>query len=609
MKYFSSFKWLFVILAIVVPTFVYAQATGSVEWSKDALDIYREFVAILSWIWVIPASIAGKLLSNQFAFGEFIGLNTYLRRIRNIMRTFTNFAVWALFLWFIFKSIYSGSIRDSIQKIFKLLVWAILINMSRFLMWVVVDLSLVTTTAVASLPVQVLEKTRNQDKYNTIVQSKYCVDENRLSSADCDQTKTVDLSLSSLIPTAENMWWPIVYMWVGMLWLLDADFIDRDLRNTETIALMELVKLAVLVMFTVPVILLMVVNVVRIFWIWIWIVFSPIIVLATVLGDDMPGKSKITEWLKLWDHLWTFFGLIFQPVIVVGLMWVGLVMMMSMLNIISGGEDTNRAGTLIQLQIVDDTLTTWLNETHIKWQIFKRAQYRTLWFFGEAILAFFSVFLLWWLIKAGFMSNEITKKLTKWAMDFSTNFVKSMPIIPVFGGQSITSLTSDGGNVVKRASWIRELELKAKQQSDLYSGKMNDMFGVWTGAAWFAADQITQLRRDAQDMRGNTSFWSTKVKDALTNAEWDIRYSWHLKELTNTRFGDQTVSNIRALMPGSNLFGGIADDAKISSLESDHGAALWNFIQGMISGDTTNFASSTRAGATWELLDQRVFSV
>ena len=609
MRYLTKIcSTLFIIVALVAPIFVFAQS--SVDWTKDSLDFYQLIIQVLSWIWIVPAAVAGKLLSNEFVFGEIIWLNTYLFRIWNIIRTFSNFLVWGLFLWFIFKTIYDGSIRASIQRIFKLLIWAALINMSWFLMWVVVDFSLVATTAVSSLPVQVLERTRDQEKHNVTIQTKYCVEEGALNSENCDQTQTRTLSLDSLRPDADNMWGPIIYMWVGLLWFLRSDFISRDLRNRETIALVELIKIIILLLFTIPVVLLMVVNVIRIFWIWIWVMFSPIIVLVTVLWDDMPGKSKISEGLKLWESLWSFFGLIFQPVVVVWLMWVWLVLMTSMMNIISGSDDTNRAGTLIQMQLDEQwTLETGLASTQITWSIFKEARYRTLWFFGEAILWFFTIFLIRGMIKAWFASSKITANLTTWAMNRWKNFAMSLPVVPFLGGQSINSLTKNAWENIKKAAGIKWLEYNASAQAEAMTGRIGEMFGMDASKWRFGASTISTLRAKA-DQDKTKSFWTNNVKDALVQHGAPLWYQWHMQELTRSWFGNKTVANLRdELGWGSSLFQGIADDTTLQTLESSHWASLWNFIQWLINNENiVSLASKTGANATWATLQQRKFT-
>jgi hypothetical protein len=65
-------------------------------------------------------------------------------------------------------------------------------------------------------------------------------------------------------------------------------------------------------MFSVPMLVLMIINAVRIFWIWIWILFSPFIILDVVFNGPLQ-KSEQGDKFKIS----TIFGLVFQPVVIV----------------------------------------------------------------------------------------------------------------------------------------------------------------------------------------------------------------------------------------------------------------------------------------------------
>lgn len=609
---FSALLWIGIIL---MPDLSYAQISESA--SEEIYDWANQFIAIMWRAWIVPATIAGKLLSNEFVFWEFIGLNTYLFMIWQIMRNFANFFIGALFLWFIFKSLYDGALSDSIKRIGKLLIAAILVNMSRFFMAVLVDLSIVATTAVSSLPVRVLEKTRDQKKYDLKVHEVYTVRELWLDCVDeCDPTKTKTVSLDSITPHADNMSWPIVFMWVWLLWLLRAEQINDDIKKWESLSLTALIKLVTLIMFIIPVLLLLIINVIRIFWIWVWIVFSPFLVLDAVLWEDMPGKWAIEEKLKVWDRLWHMFGLIFQPVVVVGTMAVWLILVTSLVNIINGNGDT-RGSTLEQLQVDGNppTLDTWLASTTIKGSVFREAGNRTLGFFGEMILSIFVIMILWGMIKIGFSTSAVTKDLTTKLTWFASGMAKSIPMVPIFWWQSINSLTNNAWENIKKMTWLKTLDINQRAQVEENMKKFGKFMGRWDEVK-FWSNTIASLLSNAGGNKW-AEYWN-QVKDAMQK-EWvtSLKYDGHLKEIATKRFSGRTVGWLRNDLNNKRLFDGIktpqgknVEEMKIADLETvNNWTNLANFITSLLEGKTNDINALQLASnnSAWGNLTQRTF--
>jgi len=127
------------------PEFTYAQEDSAM---KETFETVNLFLWFLSWFWIVPATLAWELLSNDLVFGSKINLERHLRTIWNIMRTFANFTLWVLFLYFLMMQIINAvkwaAISDFITKLWKLFVAAILVNMSFFLIRAVVDISIVS---------------------------------------------------------------------------------------------------------------------------------------------------------------------------------------------------------------------------------------------------------------------------------------------------------------------------------------------------------------------------------------------------------------------------------------------------------------------------------
>ncbi|USN55724.1 MAG: hypothetical protein H6765_03935 [Candidatus Peribacteria bacterium] len=96
------------LLVLVLPGLTYAADS---EFSQELYDAVKWILDFLAWAWIIPASIAGKLLTNDFIYASAFHLDRYLWRIWQFMRTLSMFAVGVLFVASILKYFFSGDIK------------------------------------------------------------------------------------------------------------------------------------------------------------------------------------------------------------------------------------------------------------------------------------------------------------------------------------------------------------------------------------------------------------------------------------------------------------------------------------------------------------------
>jgi hypothetical protein len=68
-----------------------------------------------------------------------------------------------------------------------------------------------------------------------------------------------------------------------MLDLLNANAVPLSVKNWENLALTTIAKVLLIILFTAPILALMIVNIVRIFYIRVWTIFSPFIVIDLIL--------------------------------------------------------------------------------------------------------------------------------------------------------------------------------------------------------------------------------------------------------------------------------------------------------------------------------------
>ena len=73
----------------------------------------------------------------------------------------------------------------------------------------------------------------------------------------------------------------------------DYDIANPDVSDLKNFSIALFLKLFLLLAFTVPMFVLVVINIIRIFRMWMWIVFSPIAAIMRAFGDKMtPGFIK-----------------------------------------------------------------------------------------------------------------------------------------------------------------------------------------------------------------------------------------------------------------------------------------------------------------------------
>ena len=93
------------------------------------------------------------------------------------------------------------------------------------------------------------------------------------------------------------------------------------MESYRQITLAVLLKTVVLILFVVPMIILMIINAYRVFWIRIWAIISPFIVLNVIFKPTI-NNDKVNKFFSLKNII----GLIFQPVIVVGALALSMIL-------------------------------------------------------------------------------------------------------------------------------------------------------------------------------------------------------------------------------------------------------------------------------------------
>jgi hypothetical protein len=126
------------------------------EYNRLVGQILDLLVNFLSRGWIILANLAGRLMSNDLVYGSVFGLDNVLWRIWNLMRTFANFTIGFGFLWLVLQEVFQFGNGDPQKllssKIGNFLLAGVGINVSRFVIGALLDISTILISTIGSFP-------------------------------------------------------------------------------------------------------------------------------------------------------------------------------------------------------------------------------------------------------------------------------------------------------------------------------------------------------------------------------------------------------------------------------------------------------------------------
>lgn len=259
-------------------------------------------------------------MTNEFVYGEILHMSNFMWRVWTIMRQLANYAVGILFLYHIFKTIVSGKgISELKNVLFSVLKASILINISRFAIASMIDLSVVATAAVGSMPAQVLNTQWNGIAKTFYVPSKFTIKRDSSTSYGYDfltGDTLKEFKLEDILPQADNVSGPLFFIGVSVFQLFDTIHVPQEITSWSTMTLDSFLSLFVILLFTIPLIILAIVNMMRIFCLWIWIMLSPIVALDRSFDLKLSGNTESETAKKLFEPS-ELIALIFLPVVTV----------------------------------------------------------------------------------------------------------------------------------------------------------------------------------------------------------------------------------------------------------------------------------------------------
>lgn len=474
------------IAIILILIWIFFSTSVYAEGGRPPWEVAMWIINVIQLIWVVPAILAWRLMTNDLLYGAFMWFDQVLWSIWNLTRTFANYAIWFMFLIAIFKYIYTINAKNDITNVVtKLLVATLLVNSSWFIIWVLIDLSILLTAWIWSLPATFI--TKNSKLPDTI---PICTDikywnflENPTSKVNlCEGRRNA--KQADLLSTATNASWPLMYIWLSVIRLSDiANTPAGQSLDFKNMSIGLVIKLMIAMMFFIPIITLCIINTIRLFWIWIYISFWPLLFLNIVFGTKHKWPKNV---FTLSNMIW----MIFQPVLVVAALAIAAIFISSIQAWFLGKNDEWLKSVWITLDSNWWKLSAAGKEVfELKWNIWDMWN-DVGWALGYIMLSFISLFMLWAMLKASFSATDIWEWIAKWISKFTEQTLKA---VPIFGWAWIWALQKTvNKEVLKRLlvrQWTRDQEEKTNTMIDNFMSKL-----WWV--EWWIKDITTGERND-----------------------------------------------------------------------------------------------------------------
>ena len=564
--------WILVVVVLFASFSDWTLAEG-----KDAFEIMwwslNFIISILSWIRIFFAKLAWTFLTNKWVYGEVFWLDVLFRKFRNIMKNIANFWLWFYFIYVIWKWFFSQwkwDITKNLKNVILwLLVWWIWIQSSWFLTATVIDLSTITLAAAWAFPSQIISDNAQiewamKDSLSEYLDPKresvnkgerislFSTNEKawsflKESSFELVEPKTFTWFVEALLPTPEDVSWPLYYMWLSILKTnVLASMDSSSEKGLKSTILNLIMQWWTTVVFSIEMFVLCVLALIRIVYLWMFIILSPLTVLLWCIQKSW---EKISGWDKSFIasfmdqiNLKTFLINVFKPTIIVLWIWITVIFLSLMNKVVIGvGKNENNFNyqwtTFYSKEDSksnlsgkwDQTYTTEIDNWLLNFTLTN--VWKTL---LEIILSIITVIVIYLIIKfvitlwwwKDFVSSKVWK-IQKWIWDL----LWSVPVVPVAGYDKIWKPVTHyisakrtfglDNNDSLLESTIGKYQWKVDEYSDEQSSIVSSRFNNKTGYLTF------KEKSDIEAIGNNASLkWIdvlNKIRDVINRIkteEW-----------------------------------------------------------------------------------------
>lgn len=480
----------------------------------------------------------------------------------------------AIFVSLIGKEAIWKKIKDILLWILIAWVW---IQSSWFVTAAIIDMGTVTSVAAGALSSQVISLTpgvsqtmkntmpwpldENETRIMTGIYLLFGSDDSKASSLleedfiSLEGTGvTAEQMFDALLPKEWNLSWPLYYLWLGILRVWNVVSVDFSSEKWVKWTLLNVVlQWGTTIIFAIEIFVLFAFVVMRMIYLWMFIIMSPIVILILCMKQSKLFKTlwKSKGFISKTLNLKSFLLNVFKPSLIVLGMGIALIFVTLMSGII--GDDTKGKIYLDWVEVttkVENTKNTDSKDRYtsqVDSSILKIALFNASKTFFEIIMSILTVVMVYFIIKVtmsiGKWTDFVTQKITwdKWLQGKVSKLMTSVPLVPVAwydkDGNPKTKALSAGNvlgvgwkdGIISRAinNEISKANKGVSDQTDVIlqqwwtrdynvSWVWTNLDSLWTGKTWLA--QLTArkdwIKSNSKKLKNGDWIWMTLSKDA-----------------------------------------------------------------------------------------------
>lgn len=516
------------------------------QWSSENMERLQTTFQFIVWFlsrWrVLLASIAGKLMTNDMVYWSFIHMDVFIRKARNIMKNFANYALWFGFLFFIIKSFFSKWWAWDVKwKIIWFIAWWVLVQASRFIFWAIIDVSTITLMSISSFPWQILQSNvQFQKQFNQLSAQwwnwlpatwevftwiEMVLNPNKKNDEDFFSIKEKPLAkwisqdnyMDMILPSYNNISWPLIFMWTSIFWFQNYTKANYKTTSARKLFLEFGINLFIILIYSIWLLFLIFINFIRIFYLWIFIIFSPFIILLAVAKQTKLFWEKASgEWILKQLSFWNAVTLIFKPVIFVAYISIMLIFVIWVKAILLPQEWWN-------VNISDNITISSQKVSTPQWDYYDSSiksedilDFSVNWAknsLADLIVAFFTLFLMRFLIKMAVSKWSWIDRLDKNIQEQTKkleNMAWQLPVVPIAWWVWLNSVFWNDNSI---KSWLNQKLNISDRRSNDSEDRVNELL-------WISLARKTSYTRDLENnikskdptlFRNNSAEIATKV--------------------------------------------------------------------------------------------------
>jgi len=235
--------------------------------------------------------------------------------------------------------------------------------------------------------------------------------------------------LADVINSSQWFVWPLVTIYSSLLNF--AQLTDSETASIGRTSWVFLIKTGVSIALFFPLLALAIVLIMRIGVLWLFIVWSPFIVLKLVFSNFLK-MEKYDKYISLEGILW----IVFAPVVTVAALSLSLVFLTVLVDKFNL-SDNSTSSTIVQQGLsIQKISTTTDKDKMIVWGIAefefdKLSRGESMDRFSRLMINFFAIALLWMIVFAAIKASALGEKIGGTIESFGKNVLGTMPIVSI----------------------------------------------------------------------------------------------------------------------------------------------------------------------------------